>query len=237
MARFLQASRRALFSSCKTLIIPQRHQHQFFRRANAPPSVFYRHFSLAARHKSPIESNIIRILRNEIEYQSDFAPPHQPDTKFHVFTVEDRPGEQWVTLKGKSVWDEGIKIEATVFDGSTLVPKTTGDSSGKDMRLHISLLVDISKGEGNDLLEFVCSAWPDSLEIQRVYMFRRDGSLPYLGPDFKDMDSELQSAFCEFLKARGVNDDLSVFLHAFMSSKDRTELIKWLGKIKSFVEQ
>ncbi|KAI4316383.1 hypothetical protein L6164_024367 [Bauhinia variegata] len=29
--------------------------------------------------KSPFESNILRILRNEIEYQCDYAPPQQMD--------------------------------------------------------------------------------------------------------------------------------------------------------------
>lgn len=30
--------------------------------------------------KSPFESNILRILRNEIEYQAEYAPPHQVPT-------------------------------------------------------------------------------------------------------------------------------------------------------------
>ena len=54
---------------------------------------------------------------------------------------------------------------------------------------------------------------------------------------FRDLDKKLQSALLEFLKARGVNDDLSVFLHEFIMSKDRIELIRWLGKVMSFVEK
>lgn len=33
--------------------------------------------------KSPFESNVLRILRNEIEYQVDSAPPHQVPTLFY----------------------------------------------------------------------------------------------------------------------------------------------------------
>lgn len=90
-------------------------------------------------------------------------------------------------MRGKSAEGENIKIVATMIDGSVLVPKSGDNSNGEDVRLHISLLVDISKGEECDLLEFVCSAWSDSLEIQKVYMFRRDGPLPhlYMGPNFK----------------------------------------------------
>ncbi|CAK9180473.1 unnamed protein product [Ilex paraguariensis] len=173
---------------------------------------------MSTPQKSPFESNILRILRNEIQYQSEYAPPQQAAKKFDLYMVEDRPGEQWITLRGTSALDEDIKIEATMFHG---------------------LLVDISKGEGCDSLEFVCSAWPDCLEIQKVYFFKRDGLLaqPYMGPNLRNLDKKIQNALHEFLKARGVKVDLCVFLHEFMMKKGRTELIWWLGKIKSFVEK
>lgn len=57
-----------------------------------------------------------------------------------------------------------------------------------------------------------------------------------LGLCFRDFDKKLQNALLDFLKARGVNNDLSVFLHQFMANKDRTELIRWLEKTMSLVE-
>lgn len=91
---------------------------------------------------------------------------------------------------------EDIKIEATMFDGYELSPKLGDDSGGEDLRLHISLLVDISKGNGSEDLEFVCSAWPDSLEVQNAYLLRRDRMLarPYMGPDIRSV-----SLFSPFL--------------------------------------
>ncbi|XP_020550573.1 uncharacterized protein At2g39795, mitochondrial isoform X2 [Sesamum indicum] len=170
--------------------------------------------------QSPSHSNLLRLLRNEIQYHHHYAPPHQPVTEFDGFMVEDRPGEQWITLRGKSAKDENIKIEATMFDGSIIAPK----SCGENLRLHISVLVDIWKGEGTDLMEFVCSAWPDSLEIQKVYIFRI-------------LNTELRTGFYEFLKTRGVNDGLSKFLHDYMMNKDRIELMRWLGKVQSYFEK
>jgi complement component 1 Q subcomponent-binding protein len=32
------------------------------------------------------------------------------------------------------------------------------------------VIVDISRGDGGEKLEFLCSAWPDHLEIQKVYL-------------------------------------------------------------------
>lgn len=51
------------------------------------------------------------------------------------------------------------------------------------------------------------------------------------------MCEKLQKVFRRYLEARGVNDELCVFLHEYMINKDRIELITWLGKIKSLVEK
>lgn len=92
-----------------------------------------------------------------------------------------------VTIRGKFGDSEDIKIEATMFDGFENVPAFGDDSSGVNVRLHLSLIVDILKGEGGNELEFVCSAWPDCLDVEKVYILRRGqmSALPYLGPDFR----------------------------------------------------
>lgn len=117
---------------------------------------------------------------------------------FNSFTVEDHPGMQWITLKGKFKDTEDIKIEATMFDGCESVPKFGDDCEGEeDLRLHISVLVDISKGDGSEDLEFVCSAWPDSLDVQKLYVLKRDRMLAshYMGPDFRYGLSRIVAAF------------------------------------------
>lgn len=54
---------------------------------------------------------------------------------------------------------------------------------------------------------------------------------------FRDLNVKLQKTLREYLEARGVNDELSVFLHEYMKNKDRIELIQWLSIVKSFVEK
>ncbi|KAM4122647.1 hypothetical protein ACB094_01G100200 [Castanea mollissima] len=214
-------------------------QRTFLRSSSSLLFQTTRPYSSDAITKSPFESNILRIFRTEINYQFDYAPPRQAVTKFDSLTVQDRPGEQLIRMSGKFGDTENVKIEATMFDGCVAVPKLGDESSGQDFALHLSLIVDISKGDGLDELEFVCSAWPNFLEIQKVYMLRRDAllAMPYLGPDYRKMDAKLQKALKEYLEARGVNDELAVFLHEFMMNKDRTELIRWLGNVKTFVEE
>ena len=167
--------------------------------------------------------------------------------------------------------NEEIKIEVTMFDGCVFVPKPGEDNTGENELLQISLLVDISKGQGCPEIEFLCSAWPDRLDIQKVYLLHHDKIIinPYMGPDiryvmrhrlqvclvqfsgligelnygfyfmffccFRKMNGRLQKMLYHYLEARGVNNELCVFL--YMMNKDRIELIQWLGNVKSFVEK
>ncbi|XP_021998765.1 uncharacterized protein At2g39795, mitochondrial isoform X3 [Helianthus annuus] len=169
-------SRRHILST----LIPHLRQH--FALQTPPSNAFS---TSTIQRKSPFESNLVRMLTSEIEFDSEYAPPHQTEKKFNAFMVEDRPGGQFVTLRGRSTIDENIKIEATMFDGVS--PNMDEDDNEPNAQLHISLLVDIFKGEGGDMLEFVCSAWPQRLEIQKLYVIRPGGTLsrPYIGPDFR----------------------------------------------------
>ncbi|KAI3712674.1 hypothetical protein L1987_71236 [Smallanthus sonchifolius] len=235
MAGIIQTYRRALLSLPKSLI-PQFHQ-PFALQTNKSPTIFATStFSTSSlQHKSPFESNLVRMLTNEIEVESEYAPPHQAEKIFSSFMVEDRPGEQFVTLRGKSTLDENIKIEATMFDGVS--PNMDEDNA----QLHISLLVDILKGgEGDDMLEFVCSAWPQRLEIQKLYVFGLGGGTltrPYTGPDFRVLDKKIQSAMYEFLNARGVNNDLCLFLHRHVWNKDKIEHTQRLKLLRSYFQR
>ncbi|GFZ17235.1 mitochondrial glycoprotein family protein [Actinidia rufa] len=160
--------------------------------------------------KSAFEGNLLRLLRNEIHYELEHSPPSQPVPEFNSFTVDERQGEQWIRL-----------------------------SAEEEVTLHITLIVDIYKGEGNEVLEFVCSAWPDSIEIRKIFMRSRDqmAGQPYMGPGFKGLDDELQESLYEFLEARGIDDDLAAFLHEYMKNKDKTEFIQWMGTVKTFIEK
>ncbi|KAL3650666.1 hypothetical protein CASFOL_007069 [Castilleja foliolosa] len=193
---------------------------------------------------SPSDSKLQRLLSAEIQYQCDYAPPHQPVTEYGKFLVENRDGEQLITMRGKSSEGENIKIEAAMFDGYIVDQKAEGQ---ENVHLHISMSVDIWKGEGTNnsananAMKFVCSAWPNTLEIRKVFMCRHDDALSparlYTGPQFKDLNTKLQIGFYEFLNTRGVNDGLSMFLHRYMMNKDRIELIQWLTKLDSVLKK
>lgn len=53
----------------------------------------------------------------------------------------------------------------------------------------------------------------------------------------RELDDELQDSLYDFLEARGIGDELAVFLHEYMRNKNKTELIRWMETVKSFVEK
>lgn len=54
---------------------------------------------------------------------------------------------------------------------------------------------------------------------------------------FRELDDELQDSLYDFLEARGINDELAEYLHQYMKNKDKTEYIRWMETLKSFVEK
>ncbi|KAI3868191.1 hypothetical protein MKW92_017024 [Papaver armeniacum] len=204
-------------------------------------SFFQTRTCISETPKSVFEGNILRILRNEInmKYCVSFV---KPVTTLGSFTVEDRPGEQWIRLR-RNYGEEDIQIESTMFDGICPAPKIsdddTDDDADRNMQLRISSIVSISKGENDSVLQFVCFAWPDRLEIQNVFVLRRDGTVVkrYAGQNFKDLEDKLQSSLQEFLDVRGVSEELAVSLHEYMKNKDKIERIQWMGNVRSFIEK
>ncbi|KAD7116792.1 hypothetical protein E3N88_04060 [Mikania micrantha] len=187
--------------------------------------------------KSAFEDRVRRLIRNDIQYELDRSPLTQLVPKYKSFSIDERPGEQWIRLN-KTVGDnEEIKLEVTMFQVSAPPAKDGGVITNNDLQLYISMVIDVFKDEKIGVLEFVCNVWPDSIEIDKVFMRDQDEMTgkPYLGPPFNDLDDELQTSLYDFLETRGINDELAVFLHKCMLHKSKNEYIRWMGSIESFV--
>lgn len=102
--------------------------------------------------------------------------------------MEERPGEQWISLKRKYGEKEDIKVEATMFDRS--VPTSKSTRTEPEFILHITFVVNISKGISGESLEIMCSAWPDNIEISKLCIRKGINSSPssYGGPEFEYAD-------------------------------------------------
>ncbi|QCE02154.1 Mitochondrial glycoprotein [Vigna unguiculata] len=191
--------------------------------------------------KEAFEGNILRLLRNEIQYELQSASTFKSATKFGSFVVDGRAGERWITLKKRHA-DEDIKLEGTMFDGAVPAPTPTKDGgviNSDEMQMHITVIVTISKGEGDGVLQITCSAWPDCVEIKRLFIRANENIIaePYSGPQFTELDDELQESLYDYLEERGINDELAAFLHQYMKQKDKTEYVRWMERVKAFIER
>ncbi|ODV62793.1 Mam33p [Ascoidea rubescens DSM 1968] len=71
-------------------------------------------------------------------------------------------------------------------------------------------------------------------EAQNIVPNRKDP--PYLGPAFSNLDNDLQFAIESYLRKRGLNESLSEFLVYYSETKENTEYISWLKKLKQFYQ-
>ncbi|XP_010537887.1 PREDICTED: uncharacterized protein At2g39795, mitochondrial-like [Tarenaya hassleriana] len=238
MARVFRSLRRTILPYSSSSI-PCRNP-RIYPRADRKSDIFIVSKSLSTgsyvseMRKSAFEGNILRLIRNEIQYELDHSPPLQVTSSFGPFTVDERPGEEWISLKRKFGDNEDIKIEATMIDGSVPV-----SGEPEEVQLHITFIVNVSKGDEGETLEIMCSAWPDTIEISNLFIRRHGKSSehPYVGPEFKELDDELQNSLYDYLEERGIGDDLAVFLHQYMKNKDKAEHIRWMETVKSYIEQ
>lgn len=53
----------------------------------------------------------------------------------------------------------------------------------------------------------------------------------------RELDDALQDSLYDFLEVRGINDELAAFLHQYMKQKDKTEYVRWMQMVKSFIER
>ena len=54
---------------------------------------------------------------------------------------------------------------------------------------------------------------------------------------YRELDDKLQMSLYDFLEAISINEEMTVFLHEYMKNKDKTEYIRWMGTVKSYIEK
>ncbi|CAL9215168.1 unnamed protein product [Arabidopsis halleri] len=241
MARLLRCLRRSVILSSSPSI-SYRNPRICVQSNQNPSFLISRKFLSSGSYvsemrKSAFQGNILRLIRSEIQSELDHSPILKLEDRFGPFTVDERPGEQWISLRRNFGDKEDIKIEATMFDGSVPSSKSTS-SDPQDVQLHITFIVNISKGDG-ETLEIMCSAWPDTIQISKFFVRKSSKNSPnaYIGPEFQEMEDELQDSVYRFLEERGISDGLAEFLHQYMKNKDKAEYIRWMETVKSYVEQ
>ncbi|KAF8705027.1 hypothetical protein HU200_031284 [Digitaria exilis] len=216
-------------------------------------------FSSAPATKPSSDAELLSVIDSEIKYAEDCDDHDRveeiPDN--FPFKISDEKGMNAITLRRTY---HGEQIEVVAHMPSLVTgdepdhdrdDKDEGegkeeddgeeDEGEKPPQSSVPLTVTITKGDG-PILEFTCTAYPDEVIIDSLSVthpsedYEKD-IIAYEGPDFNDLDENLQRAFHKYLELRGISPLTTNFLHEYMINKDSREYLLWLRKLKDFFQQ
>ncbi|KAL8102909.1 uncharacterized protein At2g39795, mitochondrial-like [Apium graveolens] len=206
------------------------------------PTAFrnYSASSAALKTTNTSDQTLVKIIDAEIvcAEESDENPEVMDAPQGFPFSIEDVPGQQTITLSRK-YQDETITVEVHMPDLVTGEgDEDDNDDDEKPSQSHVPLIVKVAKRH-NFILEFNCTAYPDEISIDSMSVKKPDSpedEIAYEGPDFSDLDENLQKAFHKYLEIRGIKPSTTNFLHEYMINKDSREYMMWLKNLKKFVQ-
>ncbi|CAA3010098.1 MAM33, mitochondrial matrix glyco [Olea europaea subsp. europaea] len=188
------------------------------------------------------DESLLRVIESEIkcaqEGEDDDEVVEVPQG--FPFEIEDHPGQQTITLT-REYEGETISVEVHMPDlvtGEENDDDNDNDDQERGAQSSMPLVVRVSKRNGPSL-EFGCTAYPDEIAIDSLSVKVAESSedqIAYEGPDFPDLDENLQKAFHKYLEIRGIKPSTTNFLHEYMIGKDSKEYVTWLKNLKKFVE-
>ncbi|KAG6418580.1 hypothetical protein SASPL_120784 [Salvia splendens] len=208
---------------------------------------FPRVFPSVAHHystKPKSDESLVRVIKSEIQCAIDTQEEDEVEVpEGFPFKIEDHPGQQTITLL-RDYNGESISVEVHMPDISGEEDENEKDDDGdaqddeQGSQSCIPLVVRVSKQNGPSL-EFTCTAYADEIAIDSLSIKDPNTSeeqVAYEGPDFGDLDENLQKSFHKFLEIRGIKPSTTNFLHEYMINKDSREYVAWLENLQKFVE-
>ncbi|TKY65977.1 mitochondrial protein [Spatholobus suberectus] len=197
-------------------------------------------FANAFATKTSADDNLSQVLQSEIQcaLEDDHAQHRVEIPDDFPFEIEDNPGERTIQLKGQ-YGDETIRVQVDIPNVAPEENEDDEDGEKNASESSIPLVVSVFKGNGV-CLEFGVTAFPDEISIDSLSIKQSEESedqLAYEGPEFTDLDENLQKAFHKYLDIRGIKPSTTNFLQEYMFAKDNKEYLMWLKNLKNFVEK
>ncbi|KAK4343611.1 hypothetical protein RND71_036705 [Anisodus tanguticus] len=223
----------ALFS---TVVNRSATSRNFFR--NSTPSTFHCY----STKRASSDESLLKVIQAEIlcAEESDEQDEAEEVPEGFPFRIEDNPGQQTVRLT-RGYQGESIDVEVHMPDlvtGDEDENDNDADGSERANQSQIPLVVRVSKNNGPSL-EFGLTAFADEIAIDTLAIKDAnvaEDQIAYEGPDFSDLDENLQKAFHKYLEIRGIKPSTTNFLHEYMINKDGKEYVMWLKNLKKFIE-
>ena len=124
---------------------------------------------------------------------------------------------------------------------------TTEDSTVEiedDEEAALHFIVNVSKGDGGEMLEFSCATDGETVEVRNVrYESLADAeeddadllAVSYPGPNYDELDEAVQEEFHRYLEARGVDHVLANYIAELHVHKEQELYTDWISKVRGFV--
>ncbi|KDR79809.1 hypothetical protein GALMADRAFT_241897 [Galerina marginata CBS 339.88] len=197
-------------------------------------------------------------LQEELKYEQEAVADRGDSTpeflktflEQGVWSINDTRGHDEVTLSRK-FGDESIRIMFSIADlqeedfDLENENEESDDQPGSPIRASLSITkstgpgalnVDMVAQDGSFVVENL-SFYEDTklgTELTADADWNRRGL--YIGPQFDTLDVSVQDEFDKFLQERGVNESVAAFIPEYAGYKEQQEYVKWLGKVKSFID-
>ncbi|GLB42207.1 putative regulatory protein suaprga1 [Lyophyllum shimeji] len=236
------------------------------RVSAAAPSTS-RAFSVSARRfgEGTTDVALSQKLQEELNYEKEAEAGQAATPDFlkafqeqNVWEIHDPAGSDEVTLTRK-FGNENLRLMFSIADiqgqeedfqssepESEAEPDVEEPLHSYPIRASLSITkttapgclnVDMVCQEGNFIVENV-SFYRDAklgTDLTAEADWKRRGA--YIGPQFDTLDVGLQEEFDKYLSERGVNEHVALFIPEYAEFKEQKEYVRWLGNVKSFVDQ
>ncbi|OWZ15248.1 hypothetical protein PHMEG_00011142 [Phytophthora megakarya] len=216
--------------------------------ARRSPSVALR--ALQTREKTSFASILNREIKEE--KANCFEEQELEDLRTQVekvFQLQEAPGCMEILLKG-SVGDDSIQIKFNAQDTMELEDEAEyddvdeeqdeevyEDDEAEDELPGVRFTADVTRD--NKGLQFDCVA-SSNLTVERVrylHDFAKDAEdeTLYFGPNFIDLELDVQDKFYNYLAERKIDDELAQFITQFADLKEQREYLAFLEDTETFI--
>ncbi|KAL3669764.1 hypothetical protein V7S43_005144 [Phytophthora oleae] len=217
------------------------------------PSVALRALrALQTREKSSLASMLNREIQEE--KANCFEEPELEELRLkveQVFKLQEAPGCMDILLQG-TVGDDSIKIKFNAQDTVELEEEEEyegeeeeeseeyeeDDEEEEDELPGVRFTADITRE--NKGLQFDCVA-SSNLTVERVrylsdFAKEAEDETLYFGPNFIDLELDVQDKFYSYLADRKIDDELAQFITQFADLKEQREYLGFLEDAETFVK-
>jgi complement component 1 Q subcomponent-binding protein len=178
-----------------------------------------------------------------------------------VWQIEDVDGNDEVTLTRK-FGNESIRLMFSIADiqsgdeepqfneAEEEADDQPGDDSDEVLHafpIRASFSITKASGPGALTIDTVCQ---DGAFVVENMSFYRDARLGteltaeadwkrrglYIGPQFETLDVTVQEEFEKFLRERGIDERLALFVPEYAEHKEQKEYVKWLANVQNFID-